>query len=520
MDMPNNCDGWNELQRITSSPSAPTTPRTKRKIHFIEPSPEDIAPRRSNTVPPGFRTSSTIAFDREQPLSGGPDTEEIQPDLISFEEPEEMSEKSQDLSDVCLESHEGDPDFYDMDVEMVTYDDDSTPIEELLQVSLDEDDAERAKDRIIPLRHAKSQSVSDASGAPQERPGPPIFYRTSSASGLYSKPAYSPIVKAHVAASPVRFEFCTTPDSDEQLDDIPQSSRSQTASSKSSNSASSALWDDKVAASTGERPGPPSETSSPSAHTRPPSDSRGEFPLEAVKRKLSAMSHMRRSSSNKHSKRQSPEPLSSPDEMPAAPPNTRAASDTPKRSPRGPVVRHSHSGASSPKVSPMLTVRSEPQSPTQSTRVSPHLKPALKQRGPSKPVATAKSHDRFVPNHRDSLELARHRLAEEAATVDPQLVSTRDSIILAKQRWDKYPKSHAVFDAQPEQMQFGGLSPIMDASPPDPKAYWAGRREHLLKQKEVDWQREIGGHPENDHDCPICEVEKPRTKRLASLRAG
>ncbi|KAI5249147.1 hypothetical protein E4T42_05330 [Aureobasidium subglaciale] len=512
-------DGWNELQRITSSPSAPTTPRTKRKIHFIEPSPEDVAPRRSNTVPPGFRTSSTIAFDREQTLSGAAGPEEVQPDLISFEEPEEMSLKSQDSSDACLESHEGDPDFYDMDVEMIVYKDDSTPIEELPQVSPDEDDAEDAKDPIIPFRHAKSQSVSGASGAPQERPAPPTFYRTSSASGLYSKPAYSPIVKAHVAASPVRFDFYTTPDSDEQIDDIPQLSRSQTTSSKSSNSASSALWDDKVAVSTGEKSGPPSEISSPNAHTRQSSGSRGEFPLEAVKRKLSAMSHIRRSG-NKHSKRQSSEPLSSPDEMPAAPPNTRATSDTPKRSPRGPVTRHSHSGVPSPQVSPMLTVQSEPQSPTQSTRVSPHLKPALKHGGPSKPIATTKSHDRFVPTHRDSLELARYRLAEEAATIDPQLVSTRDSIILAKQRWDKYPKSHAVFDAQSEQMQFGGLSPIMDASPPDPKAYWAGRREYLLKQKEVDWQREIGGHPENDHDCPICEVEKPRTKRLASLRAG
>ncbi|KAI4716067.1 hypothetical protein E4T48_07751 [Aureobasidium sp. EXF-10727] len=516
---------WDELQKLVSSPSAPTTPRTKRKIHFIEPSPEDVAPRRSNTAPPGLRISSTTNLDREPTLPREPDPEETQSDLISFEDPEEAPSKaSEDLEEVSLDSHEGDQDFYDVDVEMATYNDDSTPTEDLPQVSQDEnDDADDAKDPIFSLRHAKSHSISGTSTISQERPASAKFYRTSSASGLYSKPAHSPIIKAHVAGSPIRFDFCTTPvdnnDEGERLGDMPRLSRSQTGSSVSGNSASSTTWDDIVTASANERSGPPSEASSSGGNTRSPSGSRSEFALEAVRRKLSTMSRSRKANV-KHSRMRSPEPSSSPDEVSAVPPNTRATSHTPKKGHGGYAARHSRSNGSSPLPTPAAMVRSEPQSPTQSARVSPHLKPALKHAGPSMPSGVSAMYNRSVPSHKDSLELVRHRMGEEWPMVDPQLSCTRDSIVLAKQRWERYPKSHAVIDEQSGHVKYGGLSTIMDASPPDHKAYWAARREQLAQQKEVDWQREIGGHPENDHDCPICEVERPRSKRLASLRAG
>ncbi|CAD0106675.1 unnamed protein product [Aureobasidium uvarum] len=516
---------WDELQRFVSSPSAPTTPRTKRKIHFIEPSPEDVAPRRSNTPPPGFRIPSTTQLDRESTFPREPDAEQKQPDLISFEEPEEEpSRASEDLDEVSLNSHEEDQDFYDMDVEMVTYNDDSTPTEDLPQVSQDEnDDAGDAKDPIYSLRHAKSHSISGASTIPQERPISAKFYRTSSASGLYSKPAYSPIIRAHVAGSPIRFDFCTTPvdnnDDGEQLGDISRLSRSQTGSSVSGNSAYSTAWDDIVTASANEKSGPPSDASSSGGNTRNSSGSRGEFALEAVRRKLSTMSRSRKANV-KHNRMRSSEPLSSPDEVPAVPPDTRATSDTPKKGHGGHSAKHSRSDGSSPLLTPAAMARSEPQSPTQSARVSPHLKPALKHAGPSVPTGVSTTYDRSVPSHKDSLELVRHRMGEEWPLVDPQLSCTRDSIVLAKQRWERYPRSHAVIDEQSGHIKYGGLSTIMDASPPDHKTYWAARREQLANQKEVDWQREIGGHPENDHDCPICEVERPRTKRLASLRAG
>ncbi|THY26860.1 hypothetical protein D6D00_05284 [Aureobasidium pullulans] len=521
---------WNELQKYASSPSAPTTPRTKRKIHFIEPSDEDIAPRRSNTVPPSFRSSSTTVIIQEPTSSGNLDAGELQQeDLISFEEPEEDLQKvSEEPEEIALQSHEGDQDFYGMEMEMVAFHDDSTPTEELPQVSHDDtDDGEEAKDPVFNFRESKSHSISGASAVPQERPASSRFYRTSSASGLYSKPAYSPIVKAHVAASPIRCNTYTTyfgDDSDEQeratSESTPYLSRSHTASSKSSNSAASPTWDDRMTGSASEKSGPPSDTSSPGGSTRRLSGFKGEFPLEAVRRKLSAMSRMRKDSS-KSSKRQSPEPLSSPDETPAAPPNSLATSSSPLKGRGGHSIRRSLSSTSSPIPTPtMLTSRSEPQSPTLSAHVSPHLKPALKQAGPCKPSGATRVYDRSGPSHRDSLELARHRLGEEWPVVDAQLASTRDSIVLAKTRMDRYPKSHAVLDEQTGQIMVGGLSPIMDASPPDPRAYWTARRELLAKQKEVDWQREIGGHPENDHDCPICEVERPRSKRLASLRAS
>lgn len=513
---------WDGLQRLVNSPSAPTTPR-KRKIHFIEPTPEDVAPRRSNTAPPGIRIPSTTTLDREPIASRKPNVEEVQPDLISFDEPDDApSEETQNTDEIPLNSHERDQDFYDMDIEMLTYNDDSTPTEELPQVSQDDnDDADDAKDPIVSFRHAKSHSISDTSSIPQERPTSAKFYRTSSASGLYSKPAYSPIINAHVAGSPIRFDFCTTPvdnnDSDEQLGDASRLSRSQAASSTSSNSAYATPYDDRVTAGASDMSGPSSGASSSGANTRNSLGSRGEVALEAVKRKLSTMSRARKVGA-KRSERRSREPSSSPDEVSAVSPNTRATSDS-LRKDRG---RYSarHSGSSSPAGTSGVIVRPEPQSLAQSARVSPHLKPALKHAGPSIPVSTSTIYDRALPSHKDSLELVRHRMGEDWPTVDPQLSCTRDSIVLAKQRLERYPRSHAVIDEPSGQIKYTGLSTIMDASPPDHKAYWAARREQQAKQKEEDWQREIGGHPENDHDCPICEVERPRTKRLASLRAG
>jgi hypothetical protein len=518
---------WDELQRFVSSPSAPTTPRTKRKIHFIEPSPERIAPGRSNTAPPGFRISSTTTLDQNQPLSGQSDVEDLQPDLISFEEPEEEPSKAtENLDEVFLSSHEGDQTFYDIEVEMIAYNDDSTPTEELPQVSQDENDdadADDANDPIFSIRRAKSHSISGTSALYPERPTSARFYRTSSASGLYSKPAYNPIIKAHVAGSPIRFDFYTAPvdnnDSDEQNEEYSRLSRSQTASSRSSNSAYSATWDDRGTASASERSGPPSDTPSPRANTRSSSGSGSEFALEAVKRKLSTMSRARKVNM-KHIKRQSAEPLSSPDNTPAVPPNTLATSDALKKNCEGYPVKHGHPGGSSPVAAQVRMDPSEAQSSTPSARVSPHLKPALKHIGPGTPAVAIITHDRSVHSHKDSLELVRHRFGEDWPTVDPQLSSTRDSIVLTKQRWEKYPRSHAVIDDETGHVKYGGLSPIMDASPPDHKTYWAARREQLAKQKEMEWHREINGHPENDHDCPICEVEKPRTKRLAALRAG
>ncbi|KAH0388472.1 hypothetical protein KCU92_g873, partial [Aureobasidium melanogenum] len=515
---------WVGLQKPVNSPSAPTTPR-KRKIHFIEPTPKDAAPRRSNTAPPGFRIPSTTTLDREPTKSGEQDAEKAQPDLISFEESEDAPpEATQNLDEISLNSHERDQDFYDMGEEMMAYNDDSTPTEELPQVSQDDDDdADDAKDPIFSFRHTKSYSISGASSIPQERPTSARFYRTSSASGLYSKPAYSPIINAHVAGSPIRFDFCTTPvdnnDSEEQLVELSQLSRSQVASSTSSNSAYATPYDDRVTASAGDRSGPSSSASSLSANTRSSLGSRGEIALDAVKRKLSTMSRVRRAGA-KRGERRSPEPSSSPDEVSAVSSNRHATSDSPKKGCGRYSARHSRSGSSSPTTKPGLLARSEPQSSAQSARVSPHLKPALKHAAPSIPSSASTIYDRSVPSHKDSLELVRHRLGEDWPTVDPQLSCTRDSIVLAKQRWERYPRSHAVIDEQSGQIKYAGLSTIMDASPPDHKAYLAARREQLAKQREVEWQREIGGHPENDHDCPICEVERPRTKRLASLRAG
>lgn len=465
---------------------------------------------------------------QDQVFSGPPDAGELQQgDLISFDDPGK-AKATEDAEEVSLQSHEGDADFYNMELEPIIRDDDSTPVEELPRVSSDEvtaaDDMEEMSEPPFRSRQEKSHSVSGPSPFAQEQASSSRFYRTSSASGLYCKPAYSPIIKSRVAASPVRFDVYARSgddnDSDEQdvanVEDRPFTSRRTT----SSNSGLSATWDDKSPDSESEESDHPSGTPSPAGIIKHPSGSKSEPPLEIVKRKLTALSRLKGSHNGKNGKKCSPDPVPSPEYLPTPPPNTRTPSDSAKKGHGGYPARHSRSGSLSPAPTPRVEW-SEPQSSASSGHGSPPLKPALKQGGINKPFGALKSHDRFSPFHRDSLDLARDRLSERWPMMDPNLSCTRDSIVLAKQRFDKYPKSQVVIDEQSGQIKFGGLSPIMDASPPDPRAYWAAKRyEQSVKEREMRWQREIGGHPENDEDCPICEVEKPRSKRKAASEAA
>ena len=83
-----------------------------------------------------------------------------------------------------------------------------------------------------------------------------------------------------------------------------------------------------------------------------------------------------------------------------------------------------------------------------------------------------------------------------------------------------FRSSEVIIDEQTGQVKFGGLSPIKDASPPDAVAFLLARRQEKASVKATRWKREIGGHPENDEDCPICEIERPRAKRLAEMQAA
>ncbi|GAB7339612.1 hypothetical protein MBLNU457_6208t1 [Dothideomycetes sp. NU457] len=159
----------------------------------------------------------------------------------------------------------------------------------------------------------------------------------------------------------------------------------------------------------------------------------------------------------------------------------------------------------------------------------------------SKQLSTSALQDQWLRTHRDSVTLAHQRLVDHKTDKEnPQLQSIRDSIILTKSRFDKYPKSHLKTDPLTGKVTFGGLSPIQDASPPDNRAYHRSRptrqdardtfssgslktvidtrESHRNKEssRTVDHPKqvvEIGGHPDDDDGCAICAIERPRSKQ-------
>jgi len=160
----------------------------------------------------------------------------------------------------------------------------------------------------------------------------------------------------------------------------------------------------------------------------------------------------------------------------------------------------------------------------------------------SKQLSTSALQDQWLRTHRDSVTLARQRLVDyKTDKENPQLQSIRDSIILAKGRFDKYPKSQVVTDPMTGKVTFGGLSPILDASPPDTRAYHrsrsirqdvrdtfsSGSLETVIDTRESPQSKEppktverprqaaeIGGHPDYDDGCAICAIERPRSNSL------
>lgn len=104
----------------------------------------------------------------------------------------------------------------------------------------------------------------------------------------------------------------------------------------------------------------------------------------------------------------------------------------------------------------------------------------------------------FPRTHRDSVELARHRLEEHRLDkINYQLASTRDSFLITKTRFERYPKSQKVVDQWTGKVVFGGLSPILDASPPDPRSQAVAVAASFLKAETQRGKMT----PEREH-CP------------------
>lgn len=251
-----------------------------------------------------------------------------------------------------------------------------------------------------------------------------------------------------------------------------------------------------------------------------------DSPMERVKSKLAAWSRSKEKNAWRFSWQGSARATAdtSPDAAPSdeetrVPPNTRKSSAAVSRS----RSRGDTSQGYTRSYSPFTMEEEEDEdtdSPHSSARTSP-LPIAFHSLARGNAHHSLSARDRFLATHRDSVELAQQRLLQPSDPDSHEIPSlqlpSRDSIVIAQRRFEKYPKSPVILDPQTGQIKFGGLSPIMDASPPDPRAHFAAfERQKLRREREggVRETAEVGGHAANDHECPICAIERPREIKI------
>ncbi|RMZ11210.1 hypothetical protein D0860_03482 [Hortaea werneckii] len=154
---------------------------------------------------------------------------------------------------------------------------------------------------------------------------------------------------------------------------------------------------------------------------------------------------------------------------------------------------------------------------------------------------TPEEEDRFK-THRDSVDIHHRRLNEEK--MNSHLQATRDSFLITKSKYDARLRSHNPYLQLQHQHQhpspthiqysrFGGLSPILDASPPSSEATTttttkqsvkavpvSSASKHpsgevpvkvtVLEGEESEEDEPESAHPHEHVGCAICAVERPR----------
>lgn len=193
------------------------------------------------------------------------------------------------------------------------------------------------------------------------------------------------------------------------------------------------------------------------------------------------------------------------DDEPPTPPNTRKASG---------MISRSDSAFS---CSPLGSSKAAPALDSEEQSCNDNSTPHNNSSNLSRQIASLAEEEKYLKTHRDSLDLAHERLDGDKHTKpNPLLSASRDSMIITKQRFDRYPRLHIATDPHSGHIKLGALSPILDASPPDVHSYYSGtgkQRRHLARRPIP----ETGGHSEIDDDCPICKVERPRSTRLKEI---
>ncbi|KAI7297408.1 hypothetical protein KC315_g18471 [Hortaea werneckii] len=160
---------------------------------------------------------------------------------------------------------------------------------------------------------------------------------------------------------------------------------------------------------------------------------------------------------------------------------------------------------------------------------------------------TQEEEDRFK-THRDSVDIHHRRLNNEEK-MNTHLQATRDSFLITKSKYDARPRSHHnpylplqqhqhPLPSSPTHIQysrFGGLSPILDASPPSSEATTKQSAKAVPissssasklpsgevpvkvtvlegeeSSSEEDEPDSAAAHPDEHVGCAICAVERPR----------
>ncbi|KAF4547096.1 Hypothetical protein D9617_59g026350 [Elsinoe fawcettii] len=216
------------------------------------------------------------------------------------------------------------------------------------------------------------------------------------------------------------------------------------------------------------------------------------------------------------------------DEGVPAPPNTGKSSLAPSRPESAPRSQATTPGSDPP--TPSWILRSGETRSSSPVHVADH--------GPigniSKGFLSMSERERFQLIPRDSLDVHRKHMEDHRADpVNCHLANAKDSFLVSKTRLEKYPKSDRLVQPTFSRLAIGGLSPIQDASPPDPRQYLTksqrdnkrpGRNgtsivpeiKPAAERRTPAWRAvatsaEVRGHPESDCDCPICAIERPRT---------
>jgi len=155
--------------------------------------------------------------------------------------------------------------------------------------------------------------------------------------------------------------------------------------------------------------------------------------------------------------------------------------------------------SSSPAVTDYLTAPSH-------SRSLPFLPHPGGPKPSSRQMSNLAAEEQFFRLHRDSVELTKRKMNEDR--MNHQLMNAHnDSFVLIKSKYDsKAPKSGA---STISWSRFGGLTPIVDASPPDARAQ-AGVRAMSRLAGLVAHKEDETTHPDEHVGCSICEVDRPK----------